>query len=116
MPRRMPILSTLTPAFGILVALLATMALPALGLAQDAAPRSQSETAASSPLVRLPEDRQTVHSLVLPNRALRFTATAGSIPITHSDGTTLADVAFIAYTLEGVDRRTRPVAFAFNGG
>src|SRR5215510_11076590 len=34
----------------------------------------------------------------------------------HSDGTILADVAFIAYTLDGAERRARPIAFAFNGG
>jgi carboxypeptidase C (cathepsin A) len=71
--------------------------------------------AAAVPL-KLPPDQTTHHVLELPGRSLRLTATAGSIRLSNDDGAAQADVAFIAYQLEGADRHTRPVAFVFNGG
>jgi carboxypeptidase C (cathepsin A) len=89
-------------------------------LAQDDAARAEaakgSARATTSELAKPPPDQTTHHALELPGRTLRITATAGSIRISNDDGAAQADLAFVAYQLEGADRRTRPVTFAFNGG
>jgi carboxypeptidase C (cathepsin A) len=64
----------------------------------------------------LPADVTTQHTLQFPDRTLHFTATAGAIRLTDDKGAPRADIAFIAYQLEGADPRTRKVTFVFNGG
>lgn len=64
----------------------------------------------------LPQDRTTHHTLQLPGRMLKFSATAGSIRITGAKQAPLADIAFIAYQRDGTHRARRPVTFVFNGG
>lgn len=49
-------------------------------------------------------------------RVLKYTATAGRLPIKEMDGTISAEMFFVAYTLDGADSSKRPVTFAFNGG
>ncbi len=83
--------------------------------AQEASGRRQDVTDAA-PQSRLPDDVATRHTLELPGRTLRFTATAGSIAIRDAAGAMLADVGYTSYVLDGQDVRTRPLAFAFNGG
>ncbi|ABE61969.1 peptidase S10, serine carboxypeptidase [Nitrobacter hamburgensis X14] len=65
---------------------------------------------------RLPPDSTTRHKLVLPDRTLAFTATAGAIRIFDDKGEPQADIATTAYQLDGADPRSRPVTFVFNGG
>lgn len=67
----------------------------------------------------LPQPTVTRHELVLPGRTLRYTATAGSLPVRDQAGRTLAEIAYIAYVLDrdqGAPATGRPVTFAFNGG
>lgn len=61
-------------------------------------------------------DATTHHALELPGRTLQFTAMAGAIPLSDEKGAQQAEVAFIAYLLDGADPLTRPVTFVFNGG
>lgn len=87
--------------------------------AQDDAPASgRSHTAGETARepAKLPSDQTSHHVLELPGRTLKFAATAGAIRLTNDENVAQADVAFIAYQLEGTDRRTRPVTFVFNGG
>jgi carboxypeptidase C (cathepsin A) len=65
---------------------------------------------------RLPADSVTQHTLELPGRTLKFTATAGTIPLRNNEGRLLAEFAYIAYTVPGIEAAKRPVTFAFNGG
>jgi len=65
---------------------------------------------------RLPPDSTTKQMLALSGRTLAFTATAGSIRLFDDKGEPQADIAYIAYQLDGADTRTRPVTFLFNGG
>ena len=65
---------------------------------------------------RLPPDSTTKQTIVLPGRTLAFTATAGSIRLFNDKGEPQADIAYTSYQLDGVDRRSRPVTFFFNGG
>src|SRR3984893_11330399 len=71
---------------------------------------------ASAEQHRLPPDSTTRQTLALPGRTLDFKATAGSIRLFDAKGEPEADIAYIAYQLDGADPRTRPVTFIFNGG
>jgi carboxypeptidase C (cathepsin A) len=58
----------------------------------------------------------THHQVTVGGRSLRYTATAGRMPIKNGEGTTEALMFYVAYTLDGADAQTRPVTFAYNGG
>jgi carboxypeptidase C (cathepsin A) len=49
-------------------------------------------------------------------KVLRYTATAGRLPIKDGAGKIEAQMFFVSYTLDGANPNDRPVAFAFNGG
>lgn len=59
---------------------------------------------------------QTHHEIHLNGKLLRYTATAGRLPIKNAEGKIDAEMFFVAYTLDDADRSTRPLTFAFNGG
>lgn len=59
---------------------------------------------------------QTHHELHIDGKTLRYTATAGRLPIKNAEGKIEAEMFFVAYTLDNADLATRPVTFAFNGG
>jgi carboxypeptidase C (cathepsin A) len=65
---------------------------------------------------RLPADLTTMHSLELPGRTLRFSATAGALPLVDPQGAVQAELGYVAYTAAGSDARNRPVTFFLNGG
>src|SRR5271154_2166275 len=58
----------------------------------------------------------THHQMTLNGKSLKYTATAGRLPIKRPDGKIEAEMFFVAYTLDGQDASTRPLTFAFNGG
>jgi carboxypeptidase C (cathepsin A) len=58
----------------------------------------------------------THHQITLEGKALKYTATAGRLPIKRVDGKIEAEMFFVAYTLDGQDAARRPLTFAFNGG
>jgi carboxypeptidase C (cathepsin A) len=59
---------------------------------------------------------QTSHVVRIDGREIKYTATAGTLPIRLDDGSVAARMFFVAYTRDGEDARTRPVAFLYNGG
>jgi carboxypeptidase C (cathepsin A) len=65
---------------------------------------------------RLPADVTTDQSVELPDRTLRFKATAGSIPINNGEGKLQAEIAYIAYVRPDVEAANRTLTFVFNGG
>ena len=65
---------------------------------------------------RLPADATSDHTLALSGRTLSFKATAGTIKLTDGKGAEQADIAYVAYQLEGAPVQSRPVTFVFNGG
>lgn len=98
---------------------------PAPGSAKQSGPAGQSKqgdstsrpaAAPATPTRQLPADSTTTHSVELPGRTLKFTATAGSIPLMADDGRVLAEMGYVSYHLDGADPLKRPVTFAFNGG
>ena len=64
----------------------------------------------------MPADVTTHHALELAGRTLQFSATAGAIRLTDDKGAPRADVAFMAFRLDGAEAARRPVTFVFNGG
>jgi carboxypeptidase C (cathepsin A) len=66
---------------------------------------------------RLPADATSDQTVELPGRALRFKATAGTIPIVDAgDGSLQAEIAYVAYARTDAEPARRPVTFVFNGG
>jgi len=58
----------------------------------------------------------THHEIHMGGRILRYTATAGYMPIRNEEGSEVeAHIFFVAYTLDGVTGK-RPLMFSFNGG
>ena len=103
-------------AFAALAAL-AALSGPLSAQDQQRPQRSeQQQQARPAPERRLPPDAVTRHTLELPGRTLRFTATAGSIQLPREGAGLQAEVAYTAYTLDGADPASRPVTFALNGG
>jgi len=58
----------------------------------------------------------THHQTTVNGKMLKYTATAGRLPIKRGDGKIEAEMFFVAYTLDGQDAGKRPLTFAFNGG
>ncbi len=59
---------------------------------------------------------QTSHAIRIDGRDIKYTATAGTLPIRLDDGRVSAQMFFVAYTKDGEDPKTRPVSFLYNGG
>ena len=71
---------------------------------------------ASSPAENTDKPSQTSHTIRLDGRDIKYTATAGTLPIRLDDGKVAARMFFVAYTKDGEDAKTRPVSFLYNGG
>src|SRR5215470_14992488 len=59
----------------------------------------------------------THHEIHVGGKTLRYTATAGMMPLKNTDtGEVEAHIFYIAYTLDGQQPDRRPLTFSFNGG
>ncbi len=58
----------------------------------------------------------THHQITVDGRTLRYTATAGRLPIMNGEGVTEALMFYVAYTVDGAEAAKRPLTFAYNGG
>lgn len=86
---------------------------------REPGPRGREEARSAPQGQALPAASVTHHELVLPSRTLRYTATAGALPVRDQEGRTLAEIAYVAYVLDrdpSASAASRPVTFAFNGG
>src|SRR5579883_883111 len=131
---RKPMKRIAMPALRTLALLVPLCAMVAIACADEAAPETPAaaapaaqkggggraanapSSAAAAEQHKLPPDSTTKQTLDLPGRKLAFTATAGSIRLFDDKGEPQADIATIAYQLDGADRTSRPVTFVFNGG
>ena len=59
---------------------------------------------------------ETHHEITVDGKLLKYTATAGRLPIKRGDGKIEAEMFYVAYTLDGQEAAKRPLTFAFNGG
>lgn len=58
----------------------------------------------------------THHEVTVNGHALKYTATAGRMPIKNGEGVTEALMFYVAYTVDGSDAAKRPLTFSYNGG
>jgi carboxypeptidase C (cathepsin A) len=58
----------------------------------------------------------TSHAVTLDGKEIKYTATAGTLPIRLDDGRVAARMFFVAYSKDGEDVAKRPVSFLYNGG
>jgi carboxypeptidase C (cathepsin A) len=59
---------------------------------------------------------QTSQVVRVDGKDIKYTATAGTLPIRLDDGKVAARMFFVAYTKDGENPKARPVAFLYNGG
>jgi carboxypeptidase C (cathepsin A) len=79
--------------------------IPAWGGAQPEAPAAAADKLST-----------TAHVVRIDGRDIRYSATAGLMPLKDAAGKVVANMFFVAYVRDGEDRRTRPLTFFFNGG
>ena len=58
----------------------------------------------------------TSHTVRIDGKDIKYTATVGTIPIRLDNNQVQARMFFVAYTKDGEDPHTRPIAFLYNGG
>ena len=58
----------------------------------------------------------THHEIRAGGTAIRYTATAGYMPMKDENGKLKANIFYMAYTKDGVPAGRRPITFTFNGG
>jgi len=100
---------------------LASLAAPLTGSAQDRGGPPQSAGAAKKDgdLLELPpfppeaSAKQVTH---VAGKTISYTATVGALPVIDDKGRKIAEVVYTAYVLDGPKDPHRPVTFAFNGG
>jgi carboxypeptidase C (cathepsin A) len=85
---------------------------------KKAAPAQEAAAEKAKPKLSADEDLvSTHHQITVDDKELKYTATAGLMPIKDTKGETEARIFFIAYTLdEPAPGPSRPVMFSFNGG
>lgn len=93
---------------------------PVFGQGRGGAPQATSPSD-STPRVETAGEKeekisQTSHTIRLDGRDIKYTATAGTLPIRLDNGQVAARMFFVAYTKDGEDAKTRPVSFLYNGG
>jgi carboxypeptidase C (cathepsin A) len=104
-------------AFVLLLAAALPVHGPLLGPLPAAAAEPQEAAQKPKDDKRLPADVTRQQTLELPDRTLRFTTTAGSIPLFEGEGGPLqAEVAVLAFVRPDLKANERPVTFVFNGG
>jgi len=89
---------------------------------QGAPPAAETHKPTAEKAAEKPSEKEeppvvTHHEIRVNGKALKYTATAGMMPIRDAKGDTEAHIFFMAYTLDGVtDTGRRPLMFSFNGG
>lgn len=58
----------------------------------------------------------TKHDLTVGGRLIHYTATAGNLLIRDEQGKPNGSIFYVAYTEDGVEAKSRPVTFFYNGG
>ncbi len=82
--------------------------------APAAAPDSAAEATIAKPMTpSLPPDAHVAQEIQFEGKALKYTATVGTLPVKNTEGKPVGEVVFTSYI---VDAPNRPVTFAFNGG
>jgi carboxypeptidase C (cathepsin A) len=81
-----------------------------------AAPAGGAASASPPPSVAAMPDAVSQQSIALGGRTYPYAARAGTITLENQQGQPDCRMFYTAFTLDGVDPRTRPVTFFYNGG
>jgi carboxypeptidase C (cathepsin A) len=101
------------------IVLLGTAPLVAQGRGgQQQQPNTEQQSGAREEFAGPAEEKisTTSHTVRLDGREIKYTATAGTLPIRLDNGQVVARMFFVAYTKDGEDVKTRPLSFLYNGG
>lgn len=106
---------------GMLMVVMAAMALPVLAQAPEAQQKSAGETAVKEKeeaSIPIPPETTAVtrHDWTVTGQTVHYTATAGNLLIRDEQQKANASIFYVAYTQDGVDSKNRPVTFFYNGG
>jgi carboxypeptidase C (cathepsin A) len=104
----------------IVTALVGTMMVPALAQAPEGQKRGTGDatTQKEEQSVPIPPETSSVtkHDWTAGGRAVHYTATAGNLLIHDDQDKANGSIFYAAYTEDGVETKTRPVTFFYNGG
>ncbi len=110
------------PRIGLVVALAGTMAMPAFSQApegrQQRGTTGETSAAKEDQGIPIPPETNSVtkHDWSEGGRTVHYTATAGNLLIRDEQDKANGSIFYVAYTEDGVDAKTRPVTFFYNGG
>jgi carboxypeptidase C (cathepsin A) len=91
-------------------------ALAALTLIAAAPRPAASPSSPPAQAAELTPDAVTKHTITLGGKPYPYTARAGTIALQNDKGQPTCRMFYTAFTADGVDPRTRPVTFLYNGG
>jgi carboxypeptidase C (cathepsin A) len=107
---------SLRPAAAIVLAITVTAGAQAPeGQAKGSEEKAPAKADAGIPI---PPESSTVtkHDLTVGGQAIHYTATAGNLLIRDEQDKPNASIFYVAYSQDGVDAKSRPVTFFYNGG
>ncbi len=108
---------SLSSAFLFIFVLMIAVAPMAAQQPPQEKPAAQAGPQAPPAKLETPAPSTTQHAIKAGGKTLNYTATAAMMPMTDDNGKVMANIFYIAYTLNGVpDKTKRPVLFSFNGG
>ncbi len=97
--------------------LIAGVLLLSAGTAQaEGKPPAPAAAAGEDSDIGVTADVITHHSGIFHGQRVRYTATAGRLPVTGPNGTVDSQIFYVAYTKDGVAPGSRPITFLANGG
>jgi carboxypeptidase C (cathepsin A) len=115
------------PQAGLITALAGAMTLSAYAQAPEGRQRSEGQQRAAGESQQgaredqgtpIPPETNSVtkHDWSEGGRTVHYTATAGNLLIRDDQDKAIGSIFYVAYTEDGVDPKTRPVTFFYNGG
>ncbi len=81
-----------------------------------AAPAPPASAPPAPPSSAVAPDSVTKHTITLGGKVYPYTARAGTIALQNDKGEVTCRMFYTAFTADGVDPRSRPVTFFYNGG
>src|SRR5690242_19645024 len=97
------------------LALLLPLSAQEAGASKLDAKAPKAEAGSKDEAKALPKPVATHHQITPTGKVLKYTATAGFMPLMDDEGEREAKIFYTAYTLDG-GGASRPLIFAFNGG
>jgi carboxypeptidase C (cathepsin A) len=115
------------PRAGLIAALAGAMTLSAYSQAPEGRQRGEGQQRAAGESQQgaredqgtpIPPETNSVtkHDWSEGGRTVHYTATAGNLLIRDDQDKAIGSIFYVAYTEDGVDPKTRPVTFFYNGG